>query len=39
MGLDQKAMEAVSKWRFRPATKDGQAVPVMVNIEVHFRLY
>jgi protein TonB len=39
MGLDQKAMEAVSKWRFRPATKDGKPVPVMVNVEVHFRLY
>jgi protein TonB len=39
MGLDEKAIEAVGKWRFRPAMKDGQPVPVEVNIEVNFRLY
>jgi TonB family protein len=36
-GLDQKAIEAVSKWRFRPGTKDGKPVPVEVNVEVNFR--
>ncbi|HEU5403521.1 MAG TPA: energy transducer TonB [Terriglobales bacterium] len=39
MGLDEKAMDAVKKWRFRPAMKDNQPVPVQVNIEVSFRLY
>lgn len=39
MGLDEKAMEAVKKWRFKPAMKDSQPVPVQVNIEVSFRLY
>jgi TonB family protein len=39
MGLDEKAIQAVSTWRFEPAKKDGRAVPVMVNIEVNFRLY
>jgi protein TonB len=39
MGLDQKALDAVAKWRFAPATKDGQPVAVQVNIEVSFRLY
>lgn len=39
MGLDQKAIDAVAKWRFAPAMKDGQAVAVQVNIEVSFRLY
>lgn len=39
MGLDQKALEAVAKWRFHPAKKGDQTVPVMVNIEVYFRLY
>ncbi len=39
MGLDEKAMEAVKKWRFRPAMRDNQPVPVQVNIEVSFRLY
>lgn len=39
MGLDEKAMEAVRRWKFEPARKDGQAVAVLVNIEVNFRLY
>ena len=39
MGLDQKAIEAVRKWRFQPAMKDGHPVAVQVNIEVNFRLY
>jgi protein TonB len=39
MGLDEKAMEAVRQWRFEPAKKDGQPVPVMINVEVNFRLY
>lgn len=39
MGLDEKAMEAVRQWRFEPAIKDGRPVPVMVNIEVAFRLF
>jgi len=38
MGLDEKAIEAVSKWRFRPGYKDGKPVPVMANVEVNFRL-
>jgi TonB family protein len=39
MGLDEKALEAVSKWRFKPAMRDGKPVPVAVNVEVSFRLY
>jgi len=39
MGLDEKAMEAVRQWRFQPGYKDGHAVAVVVDIEVHFRLY
>jgi periplasmic protein TonB len=39
MGLDEKALDAVHKWKFEPAKKDGQAVAVAVNVEVNFRLY
>ena len=38
MGLDQKAIEAGEKWRFRPGQKDGKAVPTQATIEVSFRL-
>ncbi|MFZ0590433.1 MAG: energy transducer TonB, partial [Bryobacteraceae bacterium] len=37
-GLDEKAVEAVTQWRFAPATKNGEAVAVEASIEVNFRL-
>jgi TonB family protein len=40
MGLDEKALEAIKQYRFKPAMKDGKtAVPVMINVEIDFRLY
>jgi protein TonB len=39
MGLDEKAIEAVMKYKFHPAMKDGKPVAVPVNIEINFRLY
>lgn len=38
LGLDEKAIEAVLKWRFKPSLKDGHAVAVSANVEVNFRL-
>jgi protein TonB len=38
LGLDEKAIEAVNKWKFRPGYRNGQAVAVMATIEVNFRL-
>jgi len=39
MGLDEKAIEAVSRWRFRPATLNGQPVATQIAVQVDFRLY
>jgi TonB family protein len=39
MGLDEKAIDAVRRWRFEAAMKDGHPVAVQINIEVAFRLY
>jgi TonB family protein len=39
MGLDEKAIEAVNQYRFKPAMKDGEPVPVRITVEVNFRLF
>jgi len=38
MGLDEKAVEAVRKYKFRPATKDGKPVAVDLYIDVNFEI-
>jgi len=38
MGLDEKAIEAVEKWKFKPGMKGGEPVNVRATIEVNFRL-
>jgi protein TonB len=38
LGLDEKAIDAVQKWRFKPGLKDGRPVAVAATVEVNFRL-
>ena len=38
MGLDEKAIEAVQQWRFRPAYRNGQPVVTTARVEVGFHL-
>jgi TonB family protein len=37
-GLDQKAIECLESWRFKPAAFYGEPVPVRVTVEMAFRL-
>ena len=39
MGLDEKALDAVRKWRFEPARMNGHPVAVQIEVEVGFHLY
>lgn len=39
MGLDEKAVDAVRRYRFRPAMYQGHPVSVQMVIEVEFRLH
>ena len=38
LGLDEKAIEAVSRWKFKPAQRNGHPVRAAATIEVNFRL-
>ena len=38
LGLDEKAIQAVQKWKFVPGKKDGIPVKVRANVDVNFRL-
>jgi TonB family protein len=39
MGLDEKALEAVRQYRFKPGTLNGKPVAVVITIEVNFHIY
>jgi periplasmic protein TonB len=39
MGLDEKALEAIRRYRFKPAMKDGKPVAAMMTVEVDFLLF
>jgi protein TonB len=38
MGLDQEALRAIKRWKFKPGTLNGQPVPVYFNLSINFRL-
>jgi TonB family protein len=37
-GLDSEAVKAAKQWTFEPGTKDGKPVPVLISIELAFRI-
>jgi protein TonB len=39
LGLDEKAIEAVKSWTFKPGEKNGTPVAVQIAVEVDFHLY
>lgn len=39
MGLDEKAMDAVRQYKFKPAMENGKPVLVELNVEVNFQIF
>ena len=39
MGLDEKAIEAVQQYKFKPATYQGHPVAVQIIVNVDFHLH
>ncbi len=39
LGLDEKAMEAVRQYKFKPAMENGHPVSVEMNVEVNFQIF
>jgi len=37
-GLDEKAIEALSQWRFSPGSSHGELIPAKVSVGVNFRI-
>jgi TonB family protein len=38
-GLSDQALDAVSQYRFAPATENGKPVPAQISVQVSFKLY
>lgn len=39
MGLDEKALDAVARYRFKPAKKNGKPVSARIEVYVNFRMF
>ncbi|MFC5860766.1 energy transducer TonB [Acidicapsa dinghuensis] len=39
MGLDEKALDAVARYKFKPAKKNGRPVAVRIQVYVNFRMF
>jgi TonB family protein len=39
LGLDEKAVDAVKQYKFKPATENGKPVAVYLNVEVNFEIF
>jgi len=39
MGLDEKAVEAVRQYKFKPGTLNGKPVKVDLYVDVNFHIY
>ena len=37
-GLDDQAIASAREWRFRPGTRMGEPVPVLVTLEIGFTI-
>jgi TonB family protein len=38
-GLDEKAIEALKRWRFQPPMREGKPVRVEISVDFDFHLY
>jgi len=38
-GMDERAVETVSTWKFEPARQRGKPVPTHLNLTLHFKMY
>ncbi len=38
LGLDEKALETIRQWKFKPGSKNGKPVAMQVEVEMSFRL-